>query len=1251
MKILRIAGKNLASLGGEFELDFMQEPLVSAGLFAICGPTGAGKSTLLDALCLALYDATPRLSRAGSKGIGLPDVRDETVTPQDTRNLLRRGSADGYAEVDFIGNDSCCYRARWSVRRARAKADGALQQVVMSLQSLPERQSIGGTNREVKAEIEARIGLNFDQFTRAVLLAQNEFSAFLRADDGDRGELLETLTGTAIYSDMSKRAFERSKSEQQTLNAISQRMADQRPLDAQARLELERDCALTHDAMTILEQRKSELESQLRWHTALQAAQRDEEHARLETERLAAISRGMDARRHRLAMIEQVQPARAMIEETARLSAAIASVRSELEHIETELASARRSRQDAELAAGVAEQTHKVASQALEAALPDIDKAKALDAQIAALVPDNEVAANAVAQIKADKAGIEVRLDAACKAVEEANGARQAAERWLSDQAGVLPLASQWPRWDALLKHSALQLETANVLERQLVAAKEASHRFDTNLAEVEVLLASATRSHAEAEMQRLTCQFESASHSRSAIRQERQQLEQRRDNLEDGARLWSTLNIARQQLRVLKDEDNQLRIAETEAALAKNHVETELAAAKGALDQAEKAQAAARIACSDSVKNLRDSLENDLPCPVCGSTEHPYAASDGRLHSLLEEFDAEVARCREHVDDLLARHARSQALLHEGQRRLQQISQQMQDAQARVSTVESEWSQHQLATQASARAREDVDRWLANEIRTVRERLHELAGAESSAEQAAQRLDVAQQTLDAAALLLKERQTQFDFTMNEARQRKYEVDRLIASSSEANARVTQAINELNSAFTASADWSEHWRRDPAAFRIDCEQRVQRWQEQCRIRDENLGRMVELEASVMNLKEAKSRCDAELQRADAMLEESSRRIAGMRSARAEIFEGRTLSIIEEELAAAVSLAKTTMHEQSMRMQECAIAVARHQESVEKTARRLAALEAEHADSNARLSDWLTHFNTARTLAADIQDTESLHVLLGYSLEWISAERDELHAAVTALRTANAILQERTERRSAHEQGRIGSEDATTVSSLLDELMVRFEAVRTNFTRQKIALAEDDSRRERSVAMLEEFERQQEKARLWGQLAELIGSADGKKFRNYAQQFTLDVLLAYANRHLEELVRRYRLERVKDTLALLVVDQDMGDEIRSIHSLSGGESFLVSLALALGLASLSSNRVRVESLFIDEGFGSLDADTLSIAMHALDSLQSQGRKVGVITHVQEMSERIATKVMVQRVAGGKSLVRIESESIV
>ena len=219
-----------------------------------------------------------------------------------------------------------------------------------------------------------------------------------------------------------------------------------------------------------------------------------------------------------------------------------------------------------------------------------------------------------------------------------------------------------------------------------------------------------------------------------------------------------------------------------------------------------------------------------------------------------------------------------------------------------------------------------------------------------------------------------------------------------------------------------------------------------------------------------------------------------------------------------------------------------------------------------------------------------------------------------------------------------------------VKAAFDALGAERQAAIEAATSARMRVMQDDERRVAAESSLRAIEQQQLLEQRWGKLSELIGSSDGKKFRNYAQQFTLDVLLGYANAHLAQLARRYRLERVSyqgmPSLALMVRDQDMGGEVRSVNSLSGGESFLVSLALALGLASLSSNRVRVESLFIDEGFGSLDSETLGVAMDALDALQSLGRKVGVISHVQEMTERIATKVLVRPAGGGSSAVVVE-----
>lgn len=188
---------------------------------------------------------------------------------------------------------------------------------------------------------------------------------------------------------------------------------------------------------------------------------------------------------------------------------------------------------------------------------------------------------------------------------------------------------------------------------------------------------------------------------------------------------------------------------------------------------------------------------------------------------------------------------------------------------------------------------------------------------------------------------------------------------------------------------------------------------------------------------------------------------------------------------------------------------------------------------------------------------------------------------------------------------------------------------------------EVRLLQQEENKKRLKEIEVEWKEKQSVAEQWGKLNKLVGSADGTKFKVIAQSYTLNLLLLHANKHLAYLSKRYKLQQVPGTLALQVVDCDMCDEVRTVYSLSGGESFLISLALALGLSSLSSNNLKVESLFIDEGFGSLDADSLRTAMEALEQLQMQGRKIGVISHVQEMSERISVQVQLRKLVNGKS----------
>ncbi len=226
MKILAIRGKNLASLEGEFEINFTIEPLKSAGIFAITGSTGSGKSTLLDALCLALFDETPRTHRATENSIQITDVKNKTINQKDSRNILRRGTSEGYAEVDFLSLGAETFRSRWSVRRSRDKVDGALQGTEIKLINLSTNFEEQGTKTELLLKISMLIGLTFEQFTRAVLLAQGDFATFLKATQKEKAELLEKLTGTEIYSQISKLIYEKTKISEQELNHIRERIKD-----------------------------------------------------------------------------------------------------------------------------------------------------------------------------------------------------------------------------------------------------------------------------------------------------------------------------------------------------------------------------------------------------------------------------------------------------------------------------------------------------------------------------------------------------------------------------------------------------------------------------------------------------------------------------------------------------------------------------------------------------------------------------------------------------------------------------------------------------------------------------------------------------------------------------------------------------------------------------------------------------------------------------------------------------------------
>jgi exonuclease SbcC len=300
--------------------------------------------------------------------------------------------------------------------------------------------------------------------------------------------------------------------------------------------------------------------------------------------------------------------------------------------------------------------------------------------------------------------------------------------------------------------------------------------------------------------------------------------------------------------------------------------------------------------------------------------------------------------------------------------------------------------------------------------------------------------------------------------------------------------------------------------------------------------------------------------------------------------------------------------------------------------------RLQALQAEDLALAGKIADW-------RASHPELDDG-GLEDLLRFDDAQVATLRQTLQHNEKAIEQAQVLLQERDQRLLDHQARQDGNLDAEQLDSALAELQNQFAASEQQCAELRAEQVEDQRRQNANQALAQQIADAYAEYQRWARLSALIGSATGDTFRKIAQAYNLDLLVHHANAQLRQLVKRYRLKRGGSMLGLLVMDTEMGDELRSVHSLSGGETFLVSLALALGLASMASSTLKIESLFIDEGFGSLDPESLQLAMDALDGLQAQGRKVAVISHVQEMHERIPVQIQVRRQGNGLSTLEVK-----
>ena len=1245
MKILAIRGKNLASLSSEFVVDFQSEPLASAGLFAITGPTGSGKSTLLDALCLALYEKTPRLMGVSRSG-DIPDVGDNGISAGDVRTILRRNAAEGFAEVDFVGGDGVTYRSRWTVRRARSKADGKMQNTEVSLIRVNDGQVLGDHRKtETLRLIEAFIGLSFEQFTRAVLLAQNDFSAFLKASDDDRAELLQTLTGTETFSAISKQAFERMKIEKEQLLRLQVQLEDQEPLTPEIRAAKDVELQAQSDSSKTLEQQKSVLEEHLRWYQQWDQLKVAETDAALKLEEATREKDAATPRYEQLALVEGVQSSRPLWAEKSRLHQAVEAGAKAVELAKAAMATSQSqvTAHQADHDAALHQQT--LADNAKAQAQPDIDSARALDASITTITPQFEAAANAQKVALEHLQEEQVRQTNAQGRMDTAKADLATAQKWLLENEPLRPLAEGWQRWEAIFVQAQQSIDNQCKASTHVADAEAAVASVAASVGAATLVLSNAVKTLEEDSAQLSALSQECADFDLEKLSSEKLVQDQARDQLQSASQLWQKCRETQSQ--------KQLQIEQQKAhgeALA--NCETELQQAlqtqpllERALQTADESLNLATFAASENADSMRGALQPDMPCPVCGAVEHPYAAHSPAMDAVLKGLQDLVAAKRKSLRDQERKVTVAQATKVSSEASIAQAEVTLTQLEIALAKLNAEWLNHALHAQIDVVPASDRSQWFTQRQDDVRKNIQKLADQEALYRDANKRKDSAQTKVNTAQTALAQAKevssgldTKHKTTIQALETARHQL-------TEITRQLVDQESKLDEAFP-DQQWRVQWSKNASEFVAQCNANAKAW--------------IAKQASVATLTSSLAALQVEIVACDkACLQASSQHkvqseayssvessLQTYRNNRAALFEGRAVGEVEAKFNAEIQVAKSALAASQTALNNANAEVARTTESVRQSESQLEQDGLAFTKARSSLDTWLVNFNVQRKAQGAQSDlvpdgVDSLESLLKIGQDWVTGEREALQLLERSLTTAQAVLATRSNSRMEHDAAKTVVEELEVLQESLAQLAVTMGSATETLSALKLEIAKDNERLGASGALRVTIDRQAAVSKVWSQLSELIGSSDGKKFRNFAQQLTLDILLSYGNQHLQSLTRRYRLQRIKDSLGLLVVDQDMGDEVRSVHSLSGGESFLVSLALALGLASLSSHRVRVESLFIDEGFGSLDADSLGIAMDALDNLQSQGRKVGVISHVQEMTERIGTRVQVQRQSGGLS----------
>lgn len=1151
MKLKTLDIENIASFE-KASVDFDNGPLGNADIFLINGETGSGKSTLLDAICLALYDNTPRMNAGGR---GDKENMPDNITYGNPMRLLRLNTNQGLVRLIFEA-DGDNWEALWTVRRIRERRrkkdeePGTKLKREWTLTNLRTRETMTQI-REINTAVARLTGLDFGQFCRTTMLSQGEFAAFLKSDVDEKAALLQKITGLDKFEKAGKKIFAITSAKDRIRQAAKERRDAlvAQALSGERRAELEAEDAELARRKSEAENLKKRLTEAASWETRRnEIAQKLEKaiNIRNDAEKQARSEKYADA-------IKGIR----LFDASAKARSALSFLREAQKRLETEqvrLISCRHNFRDL---------TCRLA--ALENELTKTARTRdAIDAAIESRRPIRSILDNAP------------MLAGKLNSVANLRSAVAASERNLK----------------------TADEEIANVIRPRLQHAEAVEKECSTTLVNIRKKLEETSEKLAETKL--------------SDMRKEKDALSESSRKLDRLSAIVDAVKRSDENLaacgRVM--DDIAARTATSQKALAETG--KTLIAARAARDAYKKSSDDAARAAGDAAEHLRANLRVGDSCPVCGSLiDHELTAGE-ILRELADKARLEFERHQSEYETAL----RHQAEIESTIKALAVDKEKTDNELGRLNE-----EKKRLSDDLSVKSHElgiTVDSNLADTIShhtaTVADRIGELSSQIAAAEtlektvgELRASVDNIQRRLDSARKSCeKVRQI-----LSGALERRSAISATIETN---NVNIASTLDELSAVLDGSAVSSRDFRREPAEYAADITAAAR---ELTSLIEQSTGLSKQLEtltgiidrsrhlrdeiSGKLGIPEDEHAATAQVNGDSRNVEKDfyslsnavTSAVASINAQNTELSRQKTL--LDDFFATNPTIDRAEV-EHLMALPESTVKDWR--DTVDKIQRLLIASETELSAVKRESQEH------AKTRPADLIDEAA-----------DNTDGNGWHAADLHPLIAEA---EKTEREAMEERARI-------------------KAVFDNAARYSAELIRAD---EELSAAGADYSR-------WEQLCRYLGDAEGKKFRRVAQSHLLECLINGANSYLKRLNDRYELEVYPGTFTIMVTDSYQDYARRTANTISGGETFLVSLALALAMSDIGEMR-GCDTLFIDEGFGSLSGEPLDRAIGTLKSLHHQvGRRIGIISHIASLREKIATQIIVERPTGRAASLRLLS----